>query len=113
MSDEQRILGFIGLAMKAGAVESGFDQVVSSVKSGKAGLLIISKDISRGTMDKFLSELERCGREIPGIYSFSDKRSLGNAIGRSDRGILAIKGEGFCSKLDSMLAGFDDKEEKV
>lgn len=111
MSDEKRILGFIGLAMKAGAVESGFDQVVSAVKSGKAGLLIIARDISSGTLDKLLRVLANSGKEIPGIYSFSDMRSLGYAIGKSDRGILAIEGEGFCKKLDSMLAGFEYKED--
>lgn len=110
MTEEDKILRFIGLAMRAGKVVSGFDAVVSAVRSGNAELLIISKDISANTLNKLMDKVAECDTSVD-AYSFSRARALGDAIGRPDRAVLAITDKGFASKLALMIEEFDDTKE--
>ena len=59
MNAKQRVLGMLGMAQRAGKVISGAEGVASALTSGKAELLIISRDISRNTLDKLLSAAEK------------------------------------------------------
>ena len=59
MNAKQRVLGMLGMAQRAGKVISGAEGVNSALVSGKAELLIISRDISRNTLDKLLSAAEK------------------------------------------------------
>ena len=52
MSDE-KLLRFIGLAMKAGKLMLGDGRAVESIRSGKAKLVLISKDASDNTKKKY------------------------------------------------------------
>ena len=49
------ILGLIGLAMKAGKIAFGADSVEETILKGKAKLVIVSKDSSERTKNKFIS----------------------------------------------------------
>ena len=59
MNAKQRVLGMLGMAQRAGKVISGAEGVTSTLNSGKAELLLISRDISRNTLDKLLSAAEK------------------------------------------------------
>ncbi|MCQ2504103.1 MAG: ribosomal L7Ae/L30e/S12e/Gadd45 family protein [Saccharofermentans sp.] len=111
MTTEDKILGFIGLAMRAGKVASGYDMALSAISGGQAKLLILSKDISRNTLGKLLKRLESDGIEAPDAYSFSKASRLGDAIGKPDRAVIAITDEGFAKKLSTMLEEYDDTKE--
>ncbi len=111
MISEEQILRFIGLAMRAGKVASGYDVTVSTIANGQARLLMISKDISKNTLGKLLHRIEADGTDAPDAYSFSEARKLGDAIGKPDRAILAITDEGFAGKLSTMLEEYDDTKE--
>ena len=52
MSDE-KLLRFIGLAMKAGKLMLGDGRAVESIRAGKAKLVLISKDASDNTKKKY------------------------------------------------------------
>jgi len=110
MTEEDKILRFIGLAMRAGKVASGFDAVVSAVRSGDAELLIISKDISANTLSKLMDRVAESNRSVD-AYSFSRARTLGDAIGKPDRAVLAITDKGFADKLALMIEEIDDTKE--
>ena len=62
MNAKQRVLGMLGMAQRAGKVISGAEGVASTLNSGKAELLLISRDISRNTLDKLLSAAEKSER---------------------------------------------------
>jgi len=111
VNEEERILRFLGLARRAGFVESGYDAVVTSVKLKTAKMIIMATDISRNTLDKLLSMAETTEEPMPEIYRFSTMDSLGNAIGKPPRALVAITDDGFTNKLKTMLEGFDKREE--
>lgn len=105
---EDRILGFMGLAMRAGKVICGFDAVCNSLKKREVKLLIFAGDISRNTLDKLLTLGEKC-IELPDAYSFSTAGRLGDALGKSPKAVIGISDDGFARKLSEMLNDFDEE----
>lgn len=112
MSSKDKVLSFLGLAMRAGKVISGFDMVVSSLKRKEVKLLLIAEDISRNTLNKLLDVVSSIDGEAPEAYSFGSSYDLGSAIGKPSRAIIAVTEEGFATKLSSMLSEIDVMEEK-
>ena len=95
-----RVLSLIGLATKAGKTVSGEFSTEKSVKTGKgflAGLLVIvAEDASENTKKKFRN---MCSfYEVP-IFFFSDKESLGRAMGKEYRACLAVQDENFAKAI--------------
>lgn len=111
MKSKQDILRFIGLAMRAGKVVSGYDASAAELMAGRGHLIVISKDISVNTLDSLMSLAERYEGEFPGAYSFATKCELGSAIGKPDRAILVITDKGMADKLSDMLEKYEDTEE--
>lgn len=108
---EKSILSFIGLAQRAMKVVSGNDAVIAELRNGTVELLIVARDVSDNTYKKLVTVANKLEFDCPSTYKFSDMRSLGQAIGKPDRALLAITDKGFAGKLKTMLEGFDYKEE--
>ena len=53
MTEKERAFGMIGLAARAGKVVSGSDAVKGAIRSGNVELLIITRDISRNSLEKY------------------------------------------------------------
>lgn len=83
----QRIYELIGLSKRARELVSGSFAVEEAIKSGKAQLVIVSKEASSNTINKFFA-MCRC-RDID-IVVFGSKENLGKCIGKPDRTLLAI-----------------------
>ncbi|MBO4635977.1 MAG: ribosomal L7Ae/L30e/S12e/Gadd45 family protein [Clostridiales bacterium] len=107
MNEKEKILKFIGLAVRAGKIVSGFDQTVSEIRKGRVELLILSKDISRNTLGKLLDI-----GDLPDAYSFSTAEELGRATGKRDRAIIGITDSGFAGKLRSMFDQYEEEDNK-
>ena len=110
MPNKNDILRILGLAMRAGRLESGFDGCMKAVSAGDAKLMIISTDISQNTLKKLTEAIAKSGSEI-GAYSFAGSFELGRAIGKPDRALIAITDDGFAEKLDKMLSEYDETED--
>jgi len=111
MSEEEKILKFLGLAARAGKADSGGDAVEAALRKGKAELLLIAEDISRNSLDSILSaaKVYESKRGVPvACFSFSDKESLGKALGKADRSAVAVTDTGFAAKLEEMLEGYKE-----
>jgi ribosomal protein L7Ae-like RNA K-turn-binding protein len=52
-----KILGALGLAMRAGGLAVGSEAVTQAVDKGKARIVFLADNISEGTKDKLLSKL--------------------------------------------------------
>ena len=90
-----RVLSLIGLATKAGKTVSGEFSTEKSVKTGKGLLVIVAEDASENTKKKFRN---MCSfYEVP-IF-FSDKESLGRAMGKEYRACLAVQDEIFAKAI--------------
>ena len=97
-----RILSMLGLCMKAGKIKSGGFQTEEAVKSGKAWLVIIATDASGNTAKKFG---DMCSfYEVPKA-TYGTKDTLGRAIGKEERSVMAVCDEGFSKSLRTYLNG--------
>ena len=100
MNHNEKILGLMGLAMRAGQVVSGEEGVLAAVKNEKAKLVIIAQDASEGTKKKFRDKSSY--REIPFRIVF-EKDVLGHAIGKKTRAVIGIIDPNFATKMLEMI----------
>lgn len=92
-----RILGYIGLANKAGNVISGGSMVTDAIRSGhKPALILLAMDVSTSIGDKIVS-LAAVNR-IACIHIMT-KDDFGAILGKAPRSAVAIKTGGFVVQL--------------
>lgn len=97
---QNKALAMVGLAQKAGKVVSGEFSTEKAVKTGKAFLVIVAGDSSENTKKMFS---DMCTfYEVP-CYFYSDKETLGHAIGKQFRASLAVLDEGFKNTIEKHL----------
>ena len=119
----ERLLSFLGLAVRAGKVLSGTDAVSIGMKSGEVFLILFSEDLSDRSKRKIL-ELTEYYR-IPckvlkdskvtvhqdiAEDSKGNRNDLGRSIGKPDRKVCGITDKNFSSKLLSMLEEMSETE---
>ena len=108
MTDKERVYGLIGLAARAGKVASGSDAVTGAIRSGNVELLIITKDISRNSLEKIL---KNTGSKEITCYSFGKSEELGYALGKPDRTAAAITDKSFAEGISAILEKISEEEE--
>ncbi len=94
--NQNKILSLVGMATKAGRTVSGEFMTEREVKSGKAALVIVASDASDNTKKKFK---DLCNFYKVPIYFYSDKDTLGHAMGKEFRASLAVLDEGFAKGI--------------
>lgn len=77
----------LGLCMRSGNCVSGDTQVEAAIRKGTAKLVIISGEASEKTIDKYA---HLCESKHILIVSGPDKETLGRAIGKGNRTLVAI-----------------------
>ena len=92
-----RVLSMLGLAAKSGNVVSGEFSTEKAVKTGKAFTVIVADDSSDNTKKMFTN---MCTYYKVPIHFFSDKVSIGHAIGKEFRASLAVLDEGFAKTIE-------------
>ena len=97
---QNKVLSLVGLAPKAGRTVSGEFSTEKAVKSGQAGLVIVSEEASDNTKKKFHN---MCTYYKVPLYVFETKEELGSAMGKEFRASLAVLDEGFGSALKKQL----------
>lgn len=100
MINKSRVFGLLGLAAKAGKVQSGEFSTEKSVKSGRACLVIVSEEASENTKKKFRNMCTYY--EVP-LYILSDKEALGHAMGKEFRASLAVQDANFAQAIMKVL----------
>lgn len=93
---QDKALSMVGLAQRAGKVVSGEFSTEKAVKTGKAWLVIVADDSSDNTKKMFTNMCEYY--EVP-VYFYSDKETLGHAIGKEFRASLAVVDENFSKQI--------------
>ena len=94
-----KILSYVGLALRGRNCVSGEFSVEQAVKEKKAFLVIIASDASDNTKKKFQ---DMCGdRQIP-VLIYAQKASLGQALGQEERAVAAILSEGLATAIRSI-----------
>lgn len=77
----------MGLCTRAGKLVSGSFLCENAIRTGKASLVIVSKEASQGTLDQF-SKL--CRKYNIEMITADTKANLGNAIGKGSRTVVAV-----------------------
>ena len=102
-----KVLGMLGLAKKAGKIESGEFSAEKSIMTHRSHLIIVAGDASENTRKKFTDKASY--RRIP-IRIYADKDQLGRASGTGERSVLSVNDERFASSLLALLDEHSDRE---
>ncbi len=90
----------LGLAKKAGRLQSGEYCTEKSVKGGLSSLVILAGDASDNTKKKFHN---MCTFYETKLIEYSSKELLGAAIGTDLRSVISIEDEGFAKAMDKKI----------
>ena len=96
----KKIFSLLGLAKKAGFVQSGEFLAEKAVKGFGAYIVIVAGDASDNTKKKFR---DMCAFYKVPCYEFGDKDSLGHALGNELRASVAVRNAGMAKKLKELL----------
>lgn len=99
-----KVLGLIGLAMKAGKVCFGSDSVEENILKKKLKLVIVSKDSSDRTKKKFT---ELCEKNSIPIIIDGKIDDLSKSIGKNNKAVLGIKDVNFADSIQKKYNGGD------
>ncbi len=96
---DKKMLNFLGIAVRAGKVQAGFNRCSTAIKSGKAKLVIVCCDISEKTVkeirflcDKYHTKMIEVDCQIAELTA---------AIG-TKAGICAVCDLGFANNLEAL-----------
>ena len=95
-----KVLAYLGLATRAGKIQSGEFSTEKSVKADKAAMVIVAEDASNNTKKKFTN---MCTFYKVPIYIYGTKETLGASIGRELRASLALEDTGFCNAIKKQI----------
>lgn len=98
----KKILGLIGLAARARKICFGADSVELEMKKRKVYLVIVAKDSSDRTKDKFKKICKE--QEIPMMIE-EKIEILSKAIGKSNKAIIGIEDSNLASEIQKINNG--------
>lgn len=91
-----RLLGTLGLCMKAGKLVTGEDSVLKAIRGNKAKVVILAKDASANTAKRMTNAATFYN--VP-LVVYSTKADIGAALGKNIRAVAAVLDEGFGAKI--------------
>jgi len=98
---ENRVIGFLGLCMRAGRITSGQEACVDLIRRKEAALVLLDGSASENTKKRIIDACH--SHETPG-WMLSEN-ALGSAIGKRGRMVIVLKADGMAQNLLSMLEG--------
>ena len=110
MPDEEmsrRALSMLGIAQKAGKVESGTFLTEKAVRAGRAFLVVFAEEAVSGTAERLRGKCDH--HRVPYVFC-GTKAGLGKAIGKQERTCAAVTDRGLAVQI-RMLLGSGKKEE--
>jgi len=99
--DEKKIWSMLGLAKRAGRVETGSLPVEKCIKAYRAFLVVVAADAS----DRTKKDLRNmCGFRDIELAEFGTKEALGHALGAgAERSAAAVTDEGLAARIQKMI----------
>ncbi len=91
-----KILSLLSIAEKGGNVKSGEFLAEESVKRGSSFLVIVADDASENTKKRFRN---MCDYYRVPFICYSDRESLGHAIGKEFRASVSVIEQGLAKKI--------------
>ncbi|MBF7017268.1 L7Ae/L30e/S12e/Gadd45 family ribosomal protein [Staphylococcus durrellii] len=97
---KEKIVNFLGLAMRAGKVKTGESVIINEIKKHKIQLVIIAEDASENTKKVIQN---KCESYHISFRIFGTRSELGQALGKAERVNVGVTDQGFAKKLLSMI----------
>lgn len=97
-----RLLGMLGLAVRAGKVRFGVFMTEKALDEGQAQLVIAAENIGASNRRKIEGKCNMYGVDL--IF-YSDKASLSRAAGKKDMPAAAVCDEGFAKAIVKIYGG--------
>ena len=95
-----KVLSYLGLAMRGRNLVSGELQTEEAVKNGSAVIVIVAGDASENTKKLFR---DKCSfYEVP-VYEYGTKETLGRAIGKELRSSIGVCDVGLADAIIKQL----------
>ena len=94
--EQRKVLSLLGLARKAGKIDSGQFACENALRMGKAKLVIISSDASGNTEKKFT---DKCRYYHVPCFVCIKKELLGHCLGQSERSCLSVNDSSFAEAI--------------
>lgn len=105
---QNKIYSMIGLCMKAGKLSYGSDMCEEKIKYKKVRLLIIAKNASDNTKERFK---KLCKNDIA-FFEYGTIDEISHVIGKDNKAVIGVLDEGFGKKIyelfDESLKGAND-----
>lgn len=102
-----KALSYIGLAMRAGKLVSGDEIVLKAIRSSEAKLVIVAGNASENTRKKFRDKCK--SYNVPLMIGF-DRDTLGSAMGKPERIVLAVTDPGFVNMISKQALTMSEVE---
>ncbi|EHL76924.1 YlxQ family RNA-binding protein [Bacillus smithii] len=97
---QEKWVSLLGLANRAGKIISGEELAVKEIRTGRAKLVLLSKDASENTIKKIK---DKCLYYQVPVKEVANRYLLGQSIGKKERVVVAVLDEGFAKKLHFLL----------
>ena len=88
LDKKKKLESLLGLARRAGQLESGMRNVEKGIKEGWIQVVVIAEDAA-DNVKKNMTYLQGEGHAVVVFYAL-DKSSLGEATGQSDKAVLGL-----------------------
>ena len=96
---ENQVISFLGLCMRAGRIISGQEACVDLARQEQAALVLMDAGVSENTRKRIT---DACRSHCVPLYELSEG-TLGHAIGKKGRMMVALKADGMAQKLLNLL----------
>ena len=96
---ENQVINFLGLCMRAGRITSGLEACVDLARQEEAALVLMDAAASENTRKRIA---DACHSHSVPLYELSEG-TLGHAIGKKGRMVVALKADGMAQKLLTLL----------
>ena len=97
-----KIVGLLGLATKAGVIIAGTDASIECIESKKAKLVLISEEASEKTKKNFEFI---CNKNFIPIVIWGSIETLSKAIGKNNKAIICIRDKNFAGEIYKLIYG--------
>lgn len=97
-----KVLSMIGMAKRAGKIQTGGFICEKAVKSGVSKLIVMAGDISENSFKSIKNSCEYYGVRY---ITYGDKDSLGTFTGGGDRAVVSINDSNFA---DAVLKKYNE-----
>lgn len=108
MSEQERLVGLLGMARRAGRLVTGFDAVKESVVGHRAQLVLVAADLSPKTEKELRFA---AGETTPLVAADMTKDAIGHAIGcQKPVGVVATEDRGFAAAMKQAVGSQHEED---